>query len=259
MGLKIKVSPLFIVFSFLVVFFDYFSLYCTYITILLIHEFAHYFMAKSKGYVSQSICIMPYGLVMHDQNIYNKKDEILISFAGPISNILLALMCIALWWCVPQSYYYTYDFMFANMVLGLYNLIPIYPLDGGRIMLALCPLNKRKNVRKYMKFFAVIFAVLFGVLFVISLFDKINTSYLFISFFLISTIIDKNEYSFSLFKDKNRPLEVKTFVIRKHEKFHNVLKLMKGDYYYQFLILDDNGRIVKKLTQDEMIEFYSKK
>lgn len=259
MGLKIRISPLFIIFSFLIVFFDYFSLYCTYITILLIHEFAHYFMARNKGYVSQSIGIMPYGLVLYDKNYYSKKDEVLIALAGPLTNILLAIIFIALWWYIPQSYYYTYDFVFANMILGVYNLIPIYPLDGGRVLLALCTNNKKKTIRKCMKVFASIFSVVFLLLYVQSLFHKHNTSYLFMAFFLLSTLFDKNEYSFSLFDNKNKIREVKTYVVNKNVEFRQLMKLIKNDYYYHFIIVDDNYKVIKKLSQDEVIEIYSKK
>ena len=259
MGLRIKVSPLFIIFSFLIVFFDYFSLYCTYITILLIHEFSHYIVARSKGYLSQSIGLMPYGLVMYDKNVYSKKDEISIYLAGPLVNILLAIIFIALWWYVPQSYYYTYDFVFANMVLGLYNLIPIYPLDGGRVTLAFCSNRGKILARKCMKICAIILSIFFVGLYIHSLFTKHNTSYLFMSFFLLSTLIDKNEYTFSLFNNKRQIREVKTYIVRKEVEFRQLIKLIKGDYYYNFIIVDENNKVIKKLTQDEVLEFYSKK
>ena len=259
MGLRLKVSPLFIVFSFLIIFFDYFSLFCTYITVLLIHEFSHYFMAKSMGYASQSISIMPYGLVMYDKNIYKKKDESLITLAGPLINVLLAVVCVAVWWYLPESYYYTYDFVFANFVLGVYNLIPIYPLDGGRFLLALCNAKHKKKVRNTMKVFAIILSILFVFLYIKSLFTKHNTSYLFMSFFLLSTLFDNNEIVFPLFEKNKKLMEVKTYIVNKDVELSLLIKLIKGDYFYNFIIVDENNKIIKKITQDELINFYSKK
>ena len=259
MGLKVKISPLFILFSFVVIFYGHFSLFCTYITILLIHEFSHYFMAQSKGYLSQTITIMPYGLVMNEKNTYNKKDEILIYFAGPFVNLILATIFIAVWWYLPSTYYYTYDFVFANLVLGAYNLIPIYPLDGGRILLAMTPISKRKYVKNGMKIFAVLLSLFFVVFFVCSLFSSPSIYYAVVAIFLMSTIIDKNEYSFPMFSDKKLPREVRTFIVKKDTDIHSLLKLIKGDYYYQFLIMDSDKKLLKKITQDELLDMCTKK
>lgn len=259
MGLKIKVSPLFILFSFLVVFFGHFSLFFTYITILLIHELTHYLLARKYGYMSQTICIMPYGLVMNDENLYSKKDEIFISLAGPIVNILLALVCVAMWWYIPQSYYFTYDFMFANMILGIYNLIPIYPLDGGRVLLALSSKKHKNFIRKCMKTFSIFFSILFLFIYIYSLFDTPNASYLFMSFFLLSTLFHKEEVVFPKFCNNKFPREVRTFIVSKDTDFYSLLKLIKGDYFYNFIVVDSDGKLVKSISQDELIDKYSRR
>lgn len=257
MGIKIKLSPLFIVFSFFLIFFGYFSLYFSYITILLIHEFSHYFVAQNMGYLSQCIHILPYGLQMTDQNIYKKSDEIIIALSGPLVNILLATIGVAVWWYFPNMYYYLYDFVFSNFVLGAYNLIPIYPLDGGRIVLALFNEKHKKLVIKIMHFVAICFSILFVLLFVLTYKSAKNLSYIMMSFFLISTLFDKNRlHSNSIIGFSNKShMEVKTLFVNKSLPLSEMIKLIKGNYYYIFYVVDDDYKIIKKVTQNDLVDY----
>ena len=257
MGIKIKFSPLFIIFTFFLVFFGYFSLYCSYITILLIHEFSHYFMAKSKGYMAQSIHIMPYGLKMSDENVYEKNDEIVIAMIGPIVNIVLALIGVTLWWYSPNLYFYLYDFVFSNFVLGAYNLVPIYPLDGGRVVLALFDKKHKKTVLLVMKIVAIVFALLFFVLFLISFRSSKNISFLMMCLFLLSTVFDRNKKQVNSVVDfKNRSnIEVKTVLVNKRASLSDMIKIMKGNFYYNFIVVDDDYKVIKKVSQNDLIEY----
>jgi len=85
--------------------------------------------------------------VMFDPyNLKNpRKDSALISLAGPASNILLAIL-ISLILHLTGSYVlgasivkFLIQIMTINTVLAIFNLIPIHPLDGGKIFLGLLP------------------------------------------------------------------------------------------------------------------------
>ncbi len=259
MGIKIKFSPLFVVFSFVLIVFGYFSLYISYIVILLIHELSHYFVAQSMGYMSQSIHILPYGLQMTDNNTYRKNDEIIIALSGPIVNILLATIGVALWWYIPNMYYYLYDFVFSNFVLGAYNLVPIYPLDGGRVVLALFNERYKKTVLKIMHIVAVLFSILFLVLFVLTYSSAKNISYVMMSFFLLSTLFDKNKIgkNITLGFDNKSHIEVKTLFVNKKLTPNDMIKLMKGNYYYVFYVVDEDFKVVKKISQTQLIDYFT--
>ena len=85
---------------------------------------------------------MPFGAVVSG-NIEGLKfsDQIKIAFAGPFINVAISLLFIALWWIYPECYAYTDVIVGSNLSMALINLLPIYPLDGGRIVFS-CLANK---------------------------------------------------------------------------------------------------------------------
>jgi len=54
--------------------------------------------------------------------------------AGPLGNIVLAIVLSSLLWLFPQFFLVVEILVVANAVPGILNLLPIYPLDGGKIL-----------------------------------------------------------------------------------------------------------------------------
>jgi Zn-dependent protease len=73
-----------------------------------------------------------------------KRDSAIISFAGPLSNFLLAILLAILIRILPQNEILTvflYFAIFFNLILGFFNLIPLHPLDGFKVVYGLLPFN----------------------------------------------------------------------------------------------------------------------
>jgi len=72
-----------------------------------------------------------------------KRDSALIAFAGPLSNFVLAstlgLLLHLIGQGQPVLYGFLYLTIFYNIVLGVFNLIPIHPLDGFKVVAGLLP------------------------------------------------------------------------------------------------------------------------
>jgi Zn-dependent protease len=68
-----------------------------------------------------------------------RRDAALISLAGPVSNLLTATLAAAIIRLVPISYPLLLPLIVLSISLALFNLIPIHPLDGGKIILGLLP------------------------------------------------------------------------------------------------------------------------
>jgi stage IV sporulation protein FB len=106
---------------------------------VMIHELGHAVAAKSYGWKVTEIRLFPFGGVMEvdEQGHVTSTQEIIVAICGPLQNVLMigaafALRSLDLWEPAWADY-----FIQANMWVALFNLIPVLPLDGGRIVQAL--------------------------------------------------------------------------------------------------------------------------
>lgn len=99
------------------------------------HECAHAFAAARLGYKLNAIVLMPFGAVIDgDLRGISFKDEIFVALCGPLCNLATALFFVALWWLHPTLYAFTDTACFISLSIAVINLLPAYPLDGGRIL-----------------------------------------------------------------------------------------------------------------------------
>ena len=155
-----------------------------------VHEMAHGFAAyrlgdktaKYDGRLSLNplrhidpfgaLCMLFFGFgwakpVMVNPNYFknHKRDMALTSLAGPVSNFILAYigMIISLHICPLINNFYVsmffYMFITLNIGLGVFNLIPIPPLDGSKIFLSLLPRKIYYEIMRYEQFGFIVLIV----------------------------------------------------------------------------------------------------
>lgn len=113
-------------------------------TCVVLHELGHSFTAMHFGIGVRRILLMPIGgMAEFDEIPRRPLGELLITLAGPAVNFVLAA---ALWYPVsrlPEEFPLhsfdgtLYQLFLANLVMGTFNLLPAFPMDGGRILRAL--------------------------------------------------------------------------------------------------------------------------
>ena len=130
----------------------------TYILILIFaikHKMGHLICHILLGMKPNKIELKPYGVSISFKIIpkdYNKKimngnileiKKILIALAGPLTNLLIILIAIN----ININMFLILKIIYSNLLLILFNLIPFYPLDGGRIIKSIIHLilGKRKS------------------------------------------------------------------------------------------------------------------
>jgi Zn-dependent protease len=101
-------------------------------------------------------------VIINPYNFTRRKfDEVLVAIAGPISNFLIAgLFILAVKLGMTMSYFVGMV-VTMNIVLGLFNLIPIPPLDGSKLLFAFLP-DKYDHIRRGLEqfgFIALIFLI----------------------------------------------------------------------------------------------------
>lgn len=109
---------------------------------LLIHELGHLIAAWTTGMRVRSCTIMPYGgeLVIPGQSTARRKKRIYVALGGPMATIILLILAVFLRF--PEAEL----FIRIQVTLLALNLLPILPLDGGRVLTAL--LERKGTVHK---------------------------------------------------------------------------------------------------------------
>tara|TARA_B100000959_G_scaffold287183_1_gene369917 strand:- start:16568 stop:17443 length:876 start_codon:yes stop_codon:yes gene_type:complete len=140
---------------------------------LLAHELAHALVAQRVGYRVVDIVIWPFGGMARMEGIANRpRAEAKVALAGPLVNLIFAALLIPF----PGKF-----FLYAggiNLILGLGNLIPAFPLDGGRVLRSfLCRHSPLSDATRAVTSFASWMAV--GILLLAAMADSLFVGILF--------------------------------------------------------------------------------
>ena len=168
----------------------------------LIHELAHLICGVILGFKPDTLRIMPLGFsIEFETHIedYNKKilksniisvKKIIIALAGPLINLLIVIFGLI--------FNMDSNIIYSNFLILIFNLIPIYPLDGGRILKNILKIFcGNRNANRYMNVITnVLFVVLTMVSSILVLIYK-NISILAIIIVLWSLIIKENKKYFT--------------------------------------------------------------
>jgi stage IV sporulation protein FB len=137
---SVRLHPLFVLLMLLSVVTGFFMEIITLFSIVLIHELGHVAAARNFGWKIREIQLLPFGgvaVVEHAGNV-PAKEEVLVAAAGPLQNAAMIVFAwVMLWAGVGDAVWWDY-FISANMMIGLFNLLPIMPLDGGKMLLSAC-------------------------------------------------------------------------------------------------------------------------
>ena len=144
---------------------------------MVLHELGHSFVAIDRGAAVDEILLFPLGGVSRLRHLPEApRDELAIAAAGPLTSFALAgiaaVLCIATGRAlVPVDLVdgsWLARLAWVNLLLGAFNLLPAFPLDGGRILRAL--LERRVDVLTATRIATRIGHALAGTLIVLGLF-----------------------------------------------------------------------------------------
>ena len=192
-GIKLSIHPLFFVLGFFYAVTGQIFIFIICTATAVVHELGHSFVSANLGYRLNKITLMPFGaVVLGDIEGLKFSDQTKIALAGPLINMAVSLFFMAVWWIYPNCYAYTDVVVYSNLSMSLVNLLPIYPLDGGRIVF--CYLAQRLGYDKAFSICKIVggaFSVFLLGVFVLGLISgAINFSLLFFSLFVCPQIMN---------------------------------------------------------------------
>lgn len=114
---------------------------------VLLHEFGHILTARQFGVQTRDVILLPIGGVAQmDQIPERPRQELLVALAGPAVNLVIALALVMVLGGLPEHVGVEMSNLganlplhlaYANLALAIFNLIPAFPMDGGRAFRAL--------------------------------------------------------------------------------------------------------------------------
>ncbi|MBR5518248.1 MAG: site-2 protease family protein [Clostridia bacterium] len=243
-------------------FFEFFEMLVISYTVATLHEAAHILVAKRCRVPISKVEILPFGITMHPVEEYVLKpvDEVKICLAGPLCNFVVAYLV----WRFYGGAYREYIVAF-NLAMGIFNLLPAIPLDGGRIMRALF-VKRFGHIRStsvafnITKIVAALIGV-FGILVVVK--TRFNFSFLVVGCFLIANLTEEKKRANSiimkdiLYSRKKLAKGVspsEALVANLYERAMNVISKLSYDRYYIVYVADTKGEVLKTVTETEIIE-----
>lgn len=240
------------------------------------HECAHAFAAHKLGYKLNAIVLMPFGAVIDgDLKGISFKDEILVALCGPFCNLVTAFSFVALWWFTPTMYAFTDTAFYSSLSIALINLLPAYPLDGGRILhCALARSFSKTNVEqakadKKAKLLCRIITLLFSLAFLLAFLAQCvrkspNLTLLAFGLFLLvgsfgnkekNAVYEKIDLSFTPSLEKG--VELRHVAISANCPIKDAFRFLSRGSYLVLEVYDEKGCFLFKLPQNTLAEMFT--
>ena len=235
---------------------------------VLLHEFGHIFMARHFGIPTPEVTLLPIGGVASLERMPEKPmEQLLVALAGPAVNVVIAiLLLIVMGFSVDSSsmakglaniddpaHSLLARLAAANIFLVVFNMIPAFPMDGGRVLNAILAMNMDK--RKAMTISARIGQALALVLGFLGLFG--NPLLIFIAIFVYMGAAGEAAQSdleaMTAALDVRDAMESKIVTLPTEATLGEAVDTLLATPQLEFPVVDAFGKPMGLLTRDALI------
>lgn len=227
--------------------------------VVLLHEVGHFVVAKKVGIKLSDVVLYPYGAVMDTDCDTSEPGSWKVAVAGPLVNLALALLGLLV--MLLGGGEVAVDFVNANLTVCLFNLLPVYPLDGGRAILA----RSKRPLRtiKILRLAGIAVASILLLLFALSIIFGLNLTFGVMSVFLFIGAMAGVEREMGgrvakllLSRDKNyrEGVPVVSYACSETTPVHKVLAKLSPHRVTEIVVMAENGT-KKSVSEEEFLNF----
>jgi stage IV sporulation protein FB len=272
-GIAWSVHPLFVLVMLASVVTGYFAELLTLFAIVLVHELGHVIAARGYGWTVREVKLLPFGGVaeVEEAGSVPAKEEAAVAIAGPLQNAWMAAAA----WALGQLGWWNGDFadyvLRANLMIGLFNLLPILPLDGGKLMQA--ALGRTLTFHQSLIWSArisLVFSAMMTVYALIPAFHEggIQANLLLLGIFLLLSNWTYNKnipFLFLRFLTSRGAASARSvtkgawafpIVVSKRHTVGSALRLFKRDSYHLVVVMEERGRILAVIPEQRVVDGY---
>jgi stage IV sporulation protein FB len=263
---KMQIDFLFIITITIMVICGYGKEYLMAYLSMLLHELGHTFTAVLFGNCISLIKISPFGLKVEIEGKNIRTERIIIYICGPLINILLFLICVIIASTFPYHKSIFTLIAYLNISLAVFNLLPVMPLDGGRIAFELISARigsfKAHKYIYYVTYVLSVFFIVIGCMLVS--YSIANFCLVLIGIFIFGELKSfKREVAIMNMKDviyrRSRLLKkgiypARDLVVVKTMRMGDIIRNLDFDRFHIIHVLDEDLKLLKVFTEQDIMD-----
>ncbi|HEY9060326.1 MAG TPA: M50 family metallopeptidase [Pseudobacteroides sp.] len=263
---KVKIDFLFLITITIMVVCGYAEEYIAAYLSMLLHELGHTFPAMFFGNSISFIKISPFGLKAEIEGKNTRTERIIIYICGPLTNILLFIISVIIANTFPYHKSIFTLIAYLNISLAVFNLLPVMPLDGGRIVFELTSARMGSfKAHSYICCVSYVLSVFFIILgCVLVSYSLVNFSLILIGIFIFGELKSfKKEVAIMNMKDviyrRSRLLKkgiypARDLVVVKTMRMGDIIRNLDFDRFHIIHVLDEDLKLLKVFTEQDIMD-----
>lgn len=234
------------------------------------HEYGHALMARKYGIRTRDITLLPIGGLASLERIPEKpSEELMVALAGPAVNVVIAAVLYIYMAVTGQlvnlanytetissldPVYFAENLFAVNLILVLFNLIPAFPMDGGRVLRAL--LAMRWDRAKATRFAAGVGRTLAVGFVFMGFFGNFWLVFIGLFIYLGATAESRQVLTKSILEGYkvSDVLMTKYTPLYIHEPLQRAVDILLSGQEKEFLVFDLEDIVVGVLTRESLVE-----
>ena len=239
------------------------------LSIVFLHELGHIAAATLCGQRFIQIEFMPFGGVAKSDSLValSTSREILISVAGPLVNILIALMLICAAHFFPSISGRLQYALETTLMMAFINSLPAMPLDGGRVVNA--ALSYRLGAKRASIIVSVIGRIVATALLGVTVYGLFNGIYnytliLMVVFLFYGAFKEKRNVPYRVIRnvnnkrdhiERNGSMRIRTLAVNQRMSVSETITLFTPNHYHIITVVDDRLNPVGCVSEAQILDF----